>query len=234
MPRREVVFTGLFAFGAGVAVGANWPKASNIVGYILNRLGFELADLAIWMWDPEKTALLNQETSKALPARSKRKAKVLRSRTSKSERASKKSKKGGPSPRARSQAIIVPVTRRKGVNGHEGRNGKNHRSISQAGIRVESRVDQPVFARTRVTPVNRKTPQPAPLRTVKPRQQKVRTRLGTVNLSSSPVNRATSPVGGLKAKKSVPTGARKAPTARGSQKKNRLPSSAGLEAAALN
>jgi hypothetical protein len=54
MPRRKVVLSGLLAFGAGVAVGANWPRAGNIVGYILQRLGFELTDLTLWMWDPEK------------------------------------------------------------------------------------------------------------------------------------------------------------------------------------
>ena len=38
-----------------MAVGANWPRASNFVGFILQRLGFELTDLALWMWDPEKS-----------------------------------------------------------------------------------------------------------------------------------------------------------------------------------
>jgi hypothetical protein len=116
MPRREVVFTGLFAFGAGVAVGANWPKASNIVGYILNRLGFELADLAVWMWDPEKTAILNQEIRPALPARSKKKAKVLRkgSRKSPLKKTTGKSKRNAPALQ-KTQEIITPVTVRKGL-----------------------------------------------------------------------------------------------------------------------
>ena len=58
MAKREVDFpgfSGLLAFGMGVAVGANWPRASNFVGFILQRLGFELTDLALWMWDPEKS-----------------------------------------------------------------------------------------------------------------------------------------------------------------------------------
>jgi hypothetical protein len=116
MPRREVVFTGLFAFGAGVAVGANWPKASNIVGYILNRLGFELADLAVWMWDPEKTAILNQENQPALLARSKKKAKVLRkgSRKSPLKKTTGKSKKNAPA-RQKAREIIAPLTVRKGL-----------------------------------------------------------------------------------------------------------------------
>ncbi len=64
MPRRKVVLSGLLAFGAGVAVGANWPRAGNIVGYILQRLGFELTDLTLWMWDPEK---LTDQAELALP-----------------------------------------------------------------------------------------------------------------------------------------------------------------------
>jgi hypothetical protein len=55
MPKRKVVLSGLLAFGAGVAVGANWPRAGNIVGYLLQRLGFELTDLTLWLWDPEKS-----------------------------------------------------------------------------------------------------------------------------------------------------------------------------------
>jgi hypothetical protein len=55
MPRRKVVLSGLLAFGAGVAVGSNWPRAGNIVGHILQRLGFELTDLSLWLWDPEKS-----------------------------------------------------------------------------------------------------------------------------------------------------------------------------------
>lgn len=57
MPRRKVALSGLLAFGAGVAVGANWPRAGNIVGYLLQRLGFELTDLTLWMWDPEKSVV---------------------------------------------------------------------------------------------------------------------------------------------------------------------------------
>jgi hypothetical protein len=57
MPRRKVALSGLLAFGAGVAVGANWPRAGNMVGYLLQRLGFELTDLTLWIWDPEKSVV---------------------------------------------------------------------------------------------------------------------------------------------------------------------------------
>lgn len=57
MPRRKVALSGLLAFGAGVAVGANWPRAGNFLGCLLQRLGFELTDLTLWMWDPEKSVV---------------------------------------------------------------------------------------------------------------------------------------------------------------------------------
>jgi hypothetical protein len=57
MPRRKVALSGLLAFGAGVAVGANWPRAGNMLGYLLQRLGFELTDLTLWIWDPEKSVV---------------------------------------------------------------------------------------------------------------------------------------------------------------------------------
>jgi hypothetical protein len=65
MPRRKVVLSTLLAFGAGVAVGANWPRAGNIVGYLLQRLGFELTDLTLWMWDPEKSIIDAPEPRRA-------------------------------------------------------------------------------------------------------------------------------------------------------------------------
>ena len=77
MPKRKVVFSGLLAFGAGVAVGANFPRAGNFIGCLLQRLGFELTDLTLWMWDPErslapdrsgKPVRLKSKKRKALPS----------------------------------------------------------------------------------------------------------------------------------------------------------------------
>jgi len=65
-------FYGLLAFGAGVAVGANWPRASNFVAFILQRLGFELTDLALWMWDPEKSLVQDVEIKPVKRAKSKK------------------------------------------------------------------------------------------------------------------------------------------------------------------
>ncbi len=45
MPRRDVVLTGLIAFGAGVAVGANWPKIRRKIGPLLEKFGLQMADL---------------------------------------------------------------------------------------------------------------------------------------------------------------------------------------------
>lgn len=70
MPKGALSVTGLAAFGAGVAVGANWPRASNLVVYLLKRLGVELTDLAFWIWEPEQGAVLSQEAS--APARPQR------------------------------------------------------------------------------------------------------------------------------------------------------------------
>jgi hypothetical protein len=45
MPRRDVVLTGLIAFGAGVAVGANWKELRKHLGPLLEKLGLKIADL---------------------------------------------------------------------------------------------------------------------------------------------------------------------------------------------
>lgn len=44
MPRRDLVLTGLIAFGVGVAVGANWGKLRKKVGPMLEKFGLRMAD----------------------------------------------------------------------------------------------------------------------------------------------------------------------------------------------
>jgi hypothetical protein len=121
MPKREVVFSGLFAFGAGVAVGANLPKASNIVGYILSKLGFELTDLAWWMWEPEEFADRSLEIAPVGRTKAKKKTSASRTQpgnlTKKENRA--QAKKSKRSPRGRSGAGIICATRKKAVKAHE-------------------------------------------------------------------------------------------------------------------
>jgi hypothetical protein len=101
MPRRKAVFTGLLAFGAGVAVGANWPKASNIFGYIMTRLGFELADLAVWAWDPEKSALAEVESRTPVASKTKNKIRTVRTSTASSASESRGKKTGAASRKSR-------------------------------------------------------------------------------------------------------------------------------------
>jgi len=55
MPKHEHVVTGVMAFGAGVAFGALLPKAGGWVEGILQKLGFEWAELLL-LWDPEARA----------------------------------------------------------------------------------------------------------------------------------------------------------------------------------
>jgi hypothetical protein len=81
MPRRKKrsgFSSQLLAFGAGVAVGANWPRTSNFVGFILQRLGLELTDLALWMWDPEKSISTRPEKTPVMQLESKRSARTVR------------------------------------------------------------------------------------------------------------------------------------------------------------
>lgn len=45
MPRSTTVLTALVAFGAGVAVEANWKELSKKVGPLVEKLGLQVADL---------------------------------------------------------------------------------------------------------------------------------------------------------------------------------------------
>jgi len=83
MPRRDVVLTGLIAFGAGVAVGANWGKVRKKIGPMLEKLGLQMADLGDFLsangmeeFVPEA---MTAETKTPRPrARKRSKAKVVK------------------------------------------------------------------------------------------------------------------------------------------------------------
>ncbi len=45
MPRRDVVLTGIIAFAAGCAVGANWPKIRKKIGPMVGKAGFQISEL---------------------------------------------------------------------------------------------------------------------------------------------------------------------------------------------
>jgi hypothetical protein len=81
MPRRDVVLTGLIAFGAGVAVGANWPKLRKKIGPLLEKLGLQMADLgdflsASGMEDLAQEAMGTETKPKAERPRARRRSKA--------------------------------------------------------------------------------------------------------------------------------------------------------------
>jgi hypothetical protein len=121
MPTRKVGFSQLFAFGAGVAVGANWPRASNFVGFILQRLGFELTDLAIWMWDPEKSAVRTPENPPVRRSKAKKgtEAPLNQAGSRSKKRGRAKARKTAQAPGIQSGAAIIRATGKKTTNGHE-------------------------------------------------------------------------------------------------------------------
>jgi antitoxin component of RelBE/YafQ-DinJ toxin-antitoxin module len=80
MPRRDVVLTGLIAFGAGVAVGVNWKKLGKEAAPLLEKLGLKMSDLA----DLLATVTDDKATAPAKP-------KSTRSRSKKSKATSKAS-----------------------------------------------------------------------------------------------------------------------------------------------
>jgi hypothetical protein len=110
MPKREVAFpgfSGLLAFGMGVAVGANWPRTSNFVGFILQRLGLELTDLALWMWDPEKSLAPEAEITPVRRAKSKRAQALVM------QNGNPNSKRVGP--KVKVKTVVSPESRHPGT-----------------------------------------------------------------------------------------------------------------------
>jgi len=121
MPRRKVVLSGLLAFGAGVAVGANWPRAGNIIGYLLQRLGFELTDLTLWMWDPEKSIVRTSKPALGGPPKAKKRtqARLIQGGDRKKDKAGAKANKTARAPRIQSGAAVNRTTRTKAATGPE-------------------------------------------------------------------------------------------------------------------
>jgi hypothetical protein len=148
MAKREVVFSGfsgILAFGVGVAVGANWPRASNFVGFILQRLGLELTDLALWMWDPEKSLVRPAETIPVKRAKAKKKStpkllvqnglpgpKKVGARAKKSAGSSRNQPGQGVQRAAREKVANLnePLIRSAGLNGSTPQgNGRHDKSL---------------------------------------------------------------------------------------------------------
>ncbi len=63
MPLENTKSAGFFTFGTGIVVGlgaafamrATMPRATEMVGLMLQKMGFELGDMLLALWDPEAT-----------------------------------------------------------------------------------------------------------------------------------------------------------------------------------
>ena len=72
MPRRDVVLTGLIAFGAGVAVGVNWKKLGKEAAPLLEKLGLKMSDLADFLATVTEEKATSQAKPKSSRSRSKK------------------------------------------------------------------------------------------------------------------------------------------------------------------
>ena len=72
MPRRDVVLTGLIAFGAGVAVGVNWKKLGKEAAPVLEKLGLKMSDLADFLATVTEEKATAQAKTKTPRSRSKK------------------------------------------------------------------------------------------------------------------------------------------------------------------
>jgi hypothetical protein len=152
MPTRKAGFSQLFAFGAGVAVGANWPRASNFVGFILQRLGFELTDLAIWLWDPEKSALRAPETPPVSRPKGKKRtgAPRIQARSLSGKKRCAKTKKTAQALGSKSCSAIIYARGKKTSNGPEPRIRLDRTSTSGSGAGTNVMNDSPFIKSSRV------------------------------------------------------------------------------------
>ncbi len=66
----------MVGLGAAFAMRATMPRATEMVGLMLQKMGFELGDMLLALWDPEatyqQTAALPGSTPKSLPVKKKR------------------------------------------------------------------------------------------------------------------------------------------------------------------
>jgi hypothetical protein len=152
MPRKKVALGGLLAFGAGVAVGASWPRAGNMVGYLLQRLGFELTDLTLWIWDPEKSLDPAPEPQRVLRRKVKKKVRVLQLQ------------EGDPLPakrRGRAKKRTPPTRIHSGTRGGLGATDETTADPSEQWV-FNSPSDQSTKNGPRVSPAKRSAPSSLP------------------------------------------------------------------------
>jgi hypothetical protein len=121
---------GFFTFGTGIMVGlgaalamrATMPRATEFVGVMLQKMGFELGDMLLALWDPEATY-----QNAALPAPAAAKRKRASKAPAKAAHREKKTEK--------QDLLKIPRLRRGGVRN----NGKApklpaSRRLSRGGI----------------------------------------------------------------------------------------------------
>lgn len=81
MSKRNLISAGLLAFGAGIAVGARWPRAGRLATGFLQKLGVEFSEAALLAWDPEAAEQGGREkAAKTSPSRGRVKAARRRAR----------------------------------------------------------------------------------------------------------------------------------------------------------
>jgi hypothetical protein len=86
MARPSILSTGLLAFGAGVAVGAHFSRSGRILGFVLEKLGFQLGDVLVEMWDPKEPAPSAKMAKAAkVPARRIKRRRIRKSPAAKRE-----------------------------------------------------------------------------------------------------------------------------------------------------
>ncbi len=109
MPRRDVVLTGLIAFGAGVAVGANWKKLRRKLGPLLEKCGLQMADLGDFLSAAsEEDFPFDTEATAAKPAgRRPRRKKVETEETIFAAPKTRRNRKSVPFP------TVTPVKRKR-------------------------------------------------------------------------------------------------------------------------
>ncbi len=195
MPKRKVVFSGLLAFGAGVAVGANWPRAGNFVGYLLQRLGFELTDLTLWMWDPEKSLAQTKAASPVVKPKSKKKALLPLAQTDHRPASAGKTKSKGALGRGIPSAAGTRARRKSSndageswiLNSHARQSAKNGTSYRGSKPAV-TRLSLTKLEDSAIGTVRRKSKDAAGKR--KNRQGSIVTKSSTFRRAATPANAA--------------------------------------------
>jgi hypothetical protein len=85
----ETAKSGLFTFGTGIMVGlgaafamrATLPRATEIVGLMMQKMGFELGDILLALWDPEAQQAALAAPAPTLAAPKKKRAEGTRSKS---------------------------------------------------------------------------------------------------------------------------------------------------------